>query len=106
MDWIRIMNPDGVRNENIAFAFGDECVLHRWTGIVSVAHFEGQILYRVTHPNYNPDTTHNSGTAAPPETLFLADPAMVAQKQWKETHEEEHAAKLREQIRRLLREVQ
>jgi hypothetical protein len=67
--WITVMNPDGIRNGNRTFGFGESCVMQTTKQVEPIKPSEHGMLYRIVAtpaPAY--------GTRCPSGTLFFMQP--------------------------------
>jgi hypothetical protein len=103
LGWVLVMNPDGIRNKNGYFAFGESCALSTLENVETVATpIEGKVLYRL--PAGLPRYESAAGSACPKGTLFLMTEDEFESKRAKEKAYLDAQAHLRDTIQRTLRD--
>jgi hypothetical protein len=97
--WVTVMNPDGIKNYNGSFAFGETCVVESLAAVKQEGPLdETQTLYRLLSAK-----TSAAGTLCPKGTLFVMTPAQLESLQAKERSEREAFQRTQQQIRDTLR---
>jgi hypothetical protein len=96
--WITIMNPEGVRNGNGIFLFGDTCVVHSTKQVNPITMSEHGMLYRI-----EATPTPAYGTACPAGTLFFMQPDAFQVLREKEETKTQTQQKLRHDVQELLK---
>ena len=97
--WITVVNPEGIKNGNGFFAFGETCVLESTQHVAPLRAGPELTLYRLERT-----AGRAFGTQCPTGTLFLMGPEAFEQLRAKETTAETAKAKLRRNVEEMLKQ--
>ena len=102
--WLKVLNPDGIKNENCFFEFGDKGVITLGSEIKLIAECQGNYLCKVAAFGRRRPAKTTVGTGLPIGAIFYLTETEVAEhfcNSEAECYRSED--KLREEIRDLLK---